>query len=621
MWITDWAGSGGQTCSERPQISEIDPSTVASTYLLAWNEHCVECAVPECYAACPLYVRRLDRKCARFKNGIVPNPNHPGLLPFGAEIEFRRWGKLESTFGYGSVSPAQSRFLDRIDRTLLRLIRPVSKLFRPVSPALRLNGAYAVLRERLLQRITRSRKCSFDEFVIEAWNVKSQPVRLILECWQGGLKFRASLHLETGRTVKRICAGSMNIDLYGRFGVICVYPEKDAEAHLVFSWLDFVRYQQNKQISPGTARGKPTMLGANSSAKVKCVIWDLDRTMWEGILGEQDPAAVTLRSGVLRTMQDLDKKGILQSIASKNDHNDAWSVLLRLGVAELFLHPQINWDPKSVNVQRIVSALNISMDSCAFVDDSSFERAEVLEACPGIRVYTDSEVATLPDLSEFDVPVTEESRRRRFFYRAETQRKEEAVHFGDRYDAFLRSCALEAVLFRPKTPEHFERCLELLHRSNQLNLSTHRYSREEFARLLVRRDVLCVCTSCRDRFGEYGVVGFASMESSNREIVLKDFVLSCRVAQKKVENAWFRWLGAFASAADSRKISATCRRTPRNAVLLNTLLEVGFTEREKNDIGSVLDLSSDQIPPSSDIVSIVTHDLEPTQLASLKATG
>ena len=102
MWQTDWAEKPRQTAdSEGPQSSSLAPANVASTYLLSWTEHCIECAIPDCYALCPLYVRRRDRKCARFKNGISPNPQYPGLFSFGAEIEFRRWGKLESAFGFG----------------------------------------------------------------------------------------------------------------------------------------------------------------------------------------------------------------------------------------------------------------------------------------------------------------------------------------------------------------------------------------------------------------------------------------------------------------------------------------------------------------------------------------
>lgn len=609
MWQTDWADGIRQSeVGGTPEPSTLPSSRIAATYLLFWVEHCVECAIPECYKVCPLYVARRDRKCARFKNGISPNLRYPGLLPYGAEVEFRRWGKLEANFGFGSVVPDRVRSFDRMDRSFLRRLRLVSSTFRRLSPKLRLNGAYAVLREKLLQRLTRSRNEVFDEFVIEVWNLQAQPVRLVIECWQQGPRFRTSILLDPGRTVQRIPASSMNVDLYGEFGMIRVYPENDAEAHVVFSWLDFVKYNQPvdaRQHGPGAAaRAVP------AASKVKCVIWDLDQTAWNGILGEQDPDMVSLRPEVLQTMRALDERGILQSVASKNDHDSAWQVLERLGIAHLFLYPQINWEPKSVNIARIVSSLNIGIDSCAFVDDSAFERAEVKHELPAIRVYSDFEVSQLLGRREFDVPVTAESKQRRSFYVSELQRKEKALEFGDRYEAFLKTCKMEATLFRPTEPEHVERCLELLHRSNQLNLSTHRYTREEFQSLLDQSGVLCICTACRDRFGDYGIVGFASVVMSREGATLKDYVLSCRVAQKRVENAWFGWLARAASAAGYDKIRAPYMKTARNGVLRNALLEVGFVETETHSAGSMLVLDCKITAPSSDIVSIAVCSLE-----------
>jgi len=611
MWQTDWAEKPRQTAdSEGPQNSSLAPTTVFSTYLLSWTEHCIECAIPDCYALCPLYVRRRDRKCARFKNGISPNPVYPGLFSFGAEIEFRRWGKLESAFGFGSVRPWQSRWLDLIDRGLLRCVHPLSSLFRKASPYLRINGAYAVFRERLLQTITRGRKEDFDEFVIEVWNLHSQPVRLVLECWQQALKFRTSILLEPGRTVQRIPAASMNIDLYQKVGMVRVYPDNDSEAHVVFSWLDFVRYRQPVDRSAITDGGHVATQNTRATSPVKCVIWDLDQTAWNGILGDRDPDGVVLRPEVLQAMSALDERGILQSIASKNDHDNAWRVLERLGVSHFFLYPQINWEPKSINVQRIVASLNIGIDSCAFIDDSPFERAEVAHELPGIHVFADSDVHTLLERPEFNVPITEESRQRRAFYRAESERKHVAVQYGVRYETFLKTCEMKATLFKPTDREHVERCLELLQRSNQLNLSTHRYTGEELAQLLEQPDVICICTSCRDRFGEYGIVGFASIAISKEGPVLTDFVLSCRVALKKLENAWFHWLTGVTETAGYRKIRAPYRKTSRNGVLLNAMLEVGFVETEKNDAGSLLELECDVTPPASDIVSIVAQDRE-----------
>jgi FkbH-like protein len=609
MWQTDWAEKPRQTADVEmtSQVSTLSPANVRSVYLLLWSEHCIECTVPECYKVCPLYVPRRDRNCARFKNGISPNPQYPGLFPFGAEVEFRRWAKLESKFGFGSVKPRQARVLDQIDRGVLGWIRPVSSPLLRLSRRLRLNGAYAILRERLLQRLTRARRETFDEFVIEAWNLKSQPVRLVVESWQQGPRFRTSILLEPGKTMQRIPAAAMNVDLYGEFGMVRVYPENDAEAHVVFSWLDFVQYGVPQKQEAVTGFSGVVARNAHPSAgKVKCVIWDLDQTAWEGVLAEQDAGKISLRPDVLRTMLALDERGILQSISSKNDHDNAWQALDRLGIAHLFLSPQINWEPKSVNIRRIVTSLNIGMDSCLFIDDSPFERAEVAHELPEIRVMADSEVSRLLELPEVDVPVTAESKQRRAFYTSESQRKEQAREYGGGYDAFLKSCKMEAVLANPTESEQVERCLELLHRSNQLNLTIHRYSGAEFTQLLKERGVMCVCTSCRDRFGDYGIVGFASVSMVNDEIVLKDFVLSCRVAQKKVENAWFKWLAHSASAAGYRKICARYVKTSRNGVLLNALLEVGFVETGKNDAGSMLELDCSVTPPASDIVSIVT---------------
>lgn len=609
MWQTDWADKFRHVVHS-PHSSGLDSASVAAVYLLSWSEHCIECAVPDCFQVCPLYVSRLDRKCARFKRGISTNPSFPGLFSYGAEIEFRRWGKLESTFGFGGVSPRTVRWVDRLDRGLLAYVRSASRAVRWLSPSYRMSGAYTVLREFLLSRATRKRREDFDEFVIEVWNVGSDPVRLVVESWQQGPKFRTSIDLPPGRTIQRIPAAAMNVDLYGSFGMISVYPENDAEAHVVFSWLDFVKYRTVPQ--PKIALPSSQIPGAadKSLPKVKCVIWDLDQTVWDGILGEQDPEKISVRPEVLRTIFALDERGILQSISSKNNHEIAWSVLERLGVAHFFLCPQINWQPKSVSVKQIANSLNIGVDSCLFIDDSSFERAEVSHEVPGIRILSDSDLGGLLERPELDVPITKESKQRRVSYVVESERKRQALEYGNRYEVFLKTCNMQAVLFRPAEQEHSERCFELLHRSNQLNLSTYRYTHEEFEKLLADESMVCICTSCRDRFGDYGIVGFASMTVSAGSVDLKDFVLSCRVAQKKLENAWFKCLASAALAAGYHTLRAPYTITPRNGVLRSTFLECGFVERNQDDRGSILEMNTRVTPVSSEIVSITAQELD-----------
>jgi len=142
-------------------------------------------------------------------------------------------------------------------------------------------------------------------------------------------KFRTSVLLQPGKNLHKIPVESMNVDFErgllrnqaNRF--VRVYMENDAEAHLVFTWLDFVRYAGNsKEISKpvSTQSAAPS---AKPAEKVKCVIWDLDNTVWGGILGERNPEEVAIRSLVKETMLALDSTGILQSIASKNDRDDA----------------------------------------------------------------------------------------------------------------------------------------------------------------------------------------------------------------------------------------------------------------------------------------------------------
>ncbi len=614
MWQTDWAQETSEEGNaSKGQTSRISIDSIASTYCLFWAEHCVECAIPDCYTSCPLYVKRSDGQCARFKNGIVPNLQYPGLYEYGAEVQFRRWGKLESNFGSGSLRVGHARTLDCMNRALLRAIQCMPSRLGRLNLQAAAKNAYALIRKRSLQSLRLKRRQNFDEFVIEVWNLGDAPVRLQIECCQNGPRFRSSVFLEPGKTVHRIPASEMNINLYGPSGMIRVYPQNVSEAHLVFSWLDFVQYGRSTRPLP-----KYDAIGARSPSKckVKCVIWDLDNTAWDGLVAEQDAEKVALRPDVLKTMQVLDERGILQSIASKNDFENAWAALERLGISHLFLHSKINWQPKSLNIRKIIDSLNIGVDSCVFIDDSPFERAEVADQLPGIRLLADSDVPGLLLRPEFNVPVTVESKQRRAFYMAESDRKLEALNYGERYDSFLATCKMEATLFTPVDPEHVERCLELLQRSNQLNLSTYRYSREEFERLLQRRDLICICTACKDRFGEYGIVGFASVQLGDQRAVLQDFVLSCRVAQKKLENAWFKWLSEALANVGHERIQARYVKSSRNGVLLNALLEAGFNQIEKSDNVFWLELDSHQPSSAPNIVSIVANavDLQPVSV-------
>jgi FkbH-like protein len=129
-------------------------------------------------------------------------------------------------------------------------------------------------------------------------------------------------------------------------------------------------------------------------------------------------------------------------------------------------------------------------------------------------------------------------------------------------------------LFVPREPEDVERCLELIQRSNQLNLSSRRYTRTELDALLRNPECLCVAIHCQDRFGDYGIVGFASVAETDVVPLLRDFVLSCRVAQKRVEHSFLQWLVDRERGRGGKRVRAQVVCTERNGPLRRAFEEV-----------------------------------------------
>lgn len=599
MWETDFAID--HAClgvDQRQSTSSIISWTeIAAGYLHHWEEHCTECALPDCYQICPLYHPRRDERCARFQYGITANPHFRGLYPYGAEVHFRRWGKLESLLQYGYFSPFVLRILDRVNRVLFKVVEAAITVIQPHQVQRRLIH-YAILRKRFLRWLSRrslERLPEAEVFAVEVWNPSSRPVRLILEAFeQEDLRFRTSLLLPPGESLHEIPVTAMQFDLTQGESRIHVYPDQDMEVSLIFNWLDFVRFRKPR---PASAVPQPAAL-------VKCVVWDLDNTLWHGTLIEDGLDGIVANPEALQMVRELDARGVLQSIASKNDHAMAWKMVERQGMADYFLYPAIHWGPKSEGIRRIADELNIGVDSIAFIDDSPFELEEVRQALPQVRIYSNWEIPTLFEKPEFDLPVTEESRGRRASYQAETSRKTIAREFGANYDDFLRNCGMTVEVFVPRQDQHLTRCLELLHRSNQLNLTTHRYHPDEFHDLLRNPQALALAISCRDRFGDYGLVGFASLHFGDHTPLLQDFVLSCRVAAKRVENAWFQWLSERLRRTGCDRLQARFIRTERNGVLREALTAVGFGTVSQDHQSELLELATDRDTPAADIVRI-----------------
>ncbi|GAA1173708.1 methoxymalonate biosynthesis protein [Kitasatospora gansuensis] len=308
---------------------------------------------------------------------------------------------------------------------------------------------------------------------------------------------------------------------------------------------------------------------------VKCVVWDLDNTLWKGTLLEGDD--VVIDDQVHRTIVELDSRGILQAVASKNDHGPAWQRLEDLGVAEYFVLARIGWGPKSASVREIADELKFAHHTIAFVDDQPAERAEVEFHLPEVRCYPAESVTELLTLPEFiPATVTADSGRRRQMYQANARRQAEQESFTGPSEEFLRSLELEMEIGRA-TADDLSRVEELTLRTSQMNATGVHYSDADLRVLLddARHEVLTMTMS--DRFGSHGAVGVALVETGSAVWHLKLLATSCRVVSFGAGATVLNWLVNEAATAGVHLV-ADFRPTSRNRIMEVAYRFAGFTD-------------------------------------------
>ncbi|WP_082547992.1 HAD family hydrolase [Massilia sp. Root335] len=346
--------------------------------------------------------------------------------------------------------------------------------------------------------------------------------------------------------------------------------------------------------------------------QVKLIVWDLDLTLWDGILLEDlSPRPF---DHVVNIIKQLDSLGVLQSIASKNDHDVAISHLKKIGVAEYFLHPQIHWSPKSASVSLLAEKLNIGLDSILFVDDQEFELAEVTHAHPDVRVVHAGEVSSLlqaPFL--WPAVVTDDARRRRLMYLDDAARTQSEKEFVGPPELFLASLNLE-ITVRCVTAGDIERVKELISRTNQLNSTGVLFSQEELIKFSESRDHRFLMFSLRDRFGDYGQIGLALVDTSG-DWVLELLLVSCRVLSRGIGPVLLNYL-ALQALTQGSFLSVLFRDTGRNRPMRMALMMTGFVSESFAQKGALLAQRPGYVPVIQDYIRILNGaESEPGNLA------
>jgi FkbH-like protein len=320
---------------------------------------------------------------------------------------------------------------------------------------------------------------------------------------------------------------------------------------------------------------------------IKCVVWDIDNTLLDGTYleaGEQLPAPDPELLGVLR---ELDGRGIVHALASKNPPAAAEYVTAVTGLP--FAAAECGWGRKSDAIRRIIDDLGLAPDAVAFVDDDLLERAEVSAGLPGVLVLSPEDAAEAPSWPEFSPAViTAEGRRRGEMYAQRRRRADEARAFGGSRDDFLRQAGTQ-VLITPADRADLPRLHELSVRTHQFNTAGEPVSEDDLAARLGSAAHRLIAVRLRDRFGDDGLVGGAladrgeandsgvpPAEGAARTWTVPLLMMSCRALGRGVLDALLASLSQQAAADGAAQLRIPCLVTDRNVPLRLALAAAGF---------------------------------------------
>ncbi len=339
------------------------------------------------------------------------------------------------------------------------------------------------------------------------------------------------------------------------------------------------------------------LLRAYYMPTAKCIVLDCDGTLWGGIVGEDSIFGIQLSEeypGIIykqvqRYLLSLREKGIFLALLSKNNEEDVWDVfenhkdmiLKREHIATY----SISWEPKHKGIKKIANDLNISLNTIVFIDDNSFEIEEMNKFYPDVKsLERPKNLLSYLDILKksvfFDsLTLTEEDYLRNNLISLEKRRKE--LQNKLTYQDFLNTLDLKIVV-KLMQQQHIDRVVQLLNKTNQFNLTTRRYTKDDILGLYDSKDHLFFIISAQDIFGDYGIIGIAIGVLNKKVFILDSFLLSCRALGRKIETALLSVIIKKARKLGAKICRAEFILTPKNVLAKDFLLEHGFKYEADN---------------------------------------
>lgn len=321
------------------------------------------------------------------------------------------------------------------------------------------------------------------------------------------------------------------------------------------------------------------------SKEIKCVVWDLDNTLWDGVLLED--SHVSIKPGIVDVLNTLDERGILLSIASKNDYDMAMSALEGFNIHNMFIYPQINWSAKSHSIETISEKLNIGKDTILFIDDQKYELEEVASEHPEVHCVSVSEYDKLLDMQAL-IPrfITKDSKRRRQMYFENIERTIEEDRTTLPKEEFIASLNMVFTVKRA-TEEDLQRAVELTSRTNQLNATGISYSYEELVELSSSSEHIVLICELEDRFGSYGKVGLSIIQLFEDYWHIKLLLMSCRVISRNLGNVLLTYI-MMQCKRENKILRMDFIDTGRNRAMDIMLGLANFKQKEEIDDSSII---------------------------------
>lgn len=343
----------------------------------------------------------------------------------------------------------------------------------------------------------------------------------------------------------------------------------------------------------------------------KCLVLDLDNTLWGGVIGDDGLKGIKLgdESALGEAYQDFQKyllnlkeRGVILAVCSKNEENIA---------KEGFTHPDsvlkvddfaafyANWEPKHNNIINIVKYINIGLDSVVFIDDNPVERKIVRDNLPDVVVpevtggdpY--SYIRAIEDGRYFEtVNISVDDLKRNDDYRANNQRAELEMSFGS-YEDFLRSLEMKAVI-EPFSELYIDRITQLTNKTNQFNLTTKRYTKADIEKIMHSNEYITFYCRLKDKFSDNGIISLVIGKITGDCLHIELWLMSCRVLKRNVEQLLFNKILDYSKLHNINKIYGYYYETSKNKMVKKLYSSLGFTEC-RDGITSVLDVSKANI--------------------------